>query len=155
MYHATSHKGKRGQYFLLWVVSRKKSQKYAKNAPTGIRRAQKEVRSRWSTTTRQSTFCFYSFDYRPHTTVKNARNIKSVSHAKLPYFEGIFKLWLVEQQELPFLQMFISFACQKLRDGFRFPWKFWCCMRSISFNHTDCVNIINPKYYINEIYNGP
>ena len=30
--------------------------------------------------------------YRPHTTVKNAKNMKSVSQAKLPYFEEIFKL---------------------------------------------------------------
>ena len=30
--------------------------------------------------------------YRPHTTVKNARNIKSVSRAKLSIFERIFKL---------------------------------------------------------------
>ena len=29
---------------------------------------------------------------RPHTTMKNARNLKSVSQAKPPYFEGIFKL---------------------------------------------------------------
>ena len=29
---------------------------------------------------------------RPHTTVKNARNMKSVSQIKLLYFEGIFKL---------------------------------------------------------------
>ena len=40
---------------------------------------------------------------RPHTTVKNARNMKSVSQAKLPYFEEIFKL-----------QMFISFAYKNL-----------------------------------------
>ena len=77
--------------------------------------------------------------YRPHTTVKNARNLKSVSQAKPPYFEGIFKLWTHEQQELPFLQMFIRFAHQNLTifcvkrpwNGFRFSWKFWCCMRSI------------------------
>ena len=31
-------------------------------------------------------------NYRPHTTVKNARNMKSVSQAKPPYFEGIVKL---------------------------------------------------------------
>ena len=30
--------------------------------------------------------------YRPHTTAKHARNIKSVSQAKVPYFEVIFKL---------------------------------------------------------------
>ena len=29
---------------------------------------------------------------RPHTTGKNARNMKSVSQIKLLYFEGIFKL---------------------------------------------------------------
>ena len=33
-----------------------------------------------------------SANYRPHTTVKNARIMKSVSQAKLLYFEGIFKL---------------------------------------------------------------
>ena len=77
--------------------------------------------------------------YRPHTTVKNARNMKSVSQAKLPYFEGIFKLWKHEQQELPSLQMFISLVNQNLAllcvkrpwNGFRFSWNFWCCMRSI------------------------
>ena len=37
-------------------------------------------------------FTFKAFDYRPHTTVKNTRNVKSVSRAKLPYFERIFKL---------------------------------------------------------------
>ena len=40
---------------------------------------------------------------RPHTTVKNARNTKSVSQEKLPYFEGIFELLTHEQQELPSL----------------------------------------------------
>ena len=94
--------------------------------------------------------------YRPRTTVKNARSMKSVSRAKLAYFKGIFKLWTHDQQklpyferifklfthdqqDLPFLQMFISFAnknlavlCVKLPwNGFRFPWYFWCCRRSI------------------------
>ena len=32
------------------------------------------------------------FFNRPHTTVKNARNLKSVSQVKPPYFKGIFKL---------------------------------------------------------------
>ena len=53
--------------------------------------------------------------------------------------EGIFKLWTHNQQELPFLKMFISFTNQNLAvlcvklpwNGFRFPWNFWCCMRSI------------------------
>ena len=40
---------------------------------------------------------------RPHTTVKNAINLKSVLHEKVPYFE-----------ELPFFQMFISFTYQSL-----------------------------------------
>ena len=31
--------------------------------------------------------------YRPHTTVKNAKNLESISQTKPPYFEGIFKLW--------------------------------------------------------------
>ena len=51
---------------------------------------------------------------RPHTTVKNERNLKSVSQVKPPYFEGFFKLWKHEQQELPFLQMFIRFVHQNL-----------------------------------------
>ena len=34
--------------------------------------------------------------YRPYTTGKNARNMKSVSQAKLPYFEGTFELWTHE-----------------------------------------------------------
>ena len=50
--------------------------------------------------------------HRPHKTVKNAINMKSVSRAKLPFFEGIFKLWTLNQQELLFLQMFISFTNQ-------------------------------------------
>ena len=79
--------------------------------------------------------------HRPHITVKNARNLKSDSEAKPPYFEGIFKLWTHEheQQDLPFLQMFIGFAQQNLKmfcvkrswSGFRVSWTFWCCMRSI------------------------
>ena len=36
---------------------------------------------------------------RPHTTVKNARNLKFVSQAKPPYFERIFKLSMLEQQD--------------------------------------------------------
>ena len=56
--------------------------------------------------------------------MKKARNMKSVSQAKLPYFEGIFKLWKHEQQELPFLQMFISFAKQNLAV---------LCVKRISF----------------------
>ena len=84
----------------------------------------------------------YKKTYRPHTTVKNARNMKSVSQAKLPYFKGIFKLWTHEQQELPFLQMFISFANQNLAvlcvkrpwNRFLFFWNLWCCMSSISSN---------------------
>ena len=61
------------------------------------------------------TFCWIFCHDRPHTIVKNARNMKSVSQAKLPpYFEGIFKFWTHEQQELPFLQMFISFGNQNL-----------------------------------------
>ena len=81
----------------------------------------------------------YILTYRPHTTVKNARNMKSVSQAKLSYFEEIFKLWAHEQQELPCFQMLISFANQNLAvlcvkrpwNGFRFSWNIWCCMRSI------------------------
>ena len=77
--------------------------------------------------------------YRPHTTIKNVRNMKSISQAKLPYFEEIFKIWTHEQQELPFLQIFTSFAYQNLAvlcvkrpwNEFRFSWKLWCCMRSI------------------------
>ena len=34
----------------------------------------------------------YVLVYRLHTTVKNARNMKSVSQAKQLYFEGIVKL---------------------------------------------------------------
>ena len=78
------------------------------------------------------------FIYRPHTTVKNARNMKSLSRAKLPYFEGIFNLWTHDQEDLTFLQIFISFANQNIAvlcvkrpwNGFRFSWNFWCCMRS-------------------------
>ena len=53
---------------------------------------------------------------RPHTAVKNAINMTFLSHlqAKLPFFEEIFKLWTHEQQELPFLQTFISFANQNI-----------------------------------------
>ena len=63
---------------------------------------------------------------RPQTTVKNARYMISVSQCKLPYFEGIFKLWTHEQQELFFLQNFISFAYQNLAviTDFVFPWNF-------------------------------
>ena len=76
---------------------------------------------------------------RLHTTVKNARNRKSVSRGKLPYFEGIFKLWTPDQQDLPFLQMFIIFVKQNLPvlclkrpwNGFHFSWNFWCCLNSI------------------------
>ena len=42
--------------------------------------------------------------------MKNTRKIKSVSQAKLPYFERIFKLLTHDQQEL----MFSSFAYQNL-----------------------------------------
>ena len=59
--------------------------------------------------------------HRQHTTVKNAINMKSDAQAKLPYFEGIVKL-----QELPFLQMFISFAFQNLAV---------LCVKRISFFH--------------------
>ena len=70
--------------------------------------------------------------------MKNARKLKPVSQAKPPYFERIFKLWTHEQQELPYLQIFIMFAQQNLKNfcvtrpwhGFRFSWKFWCCMLS-------------------------
>ena len=37
--------------------------------------------------------------YGQHTTQKNATNLKSVSHAKVLDFKGIFKFWLLEQQE--------------------------------------------------------
>ena len=50
--------------------------------------------------------------------------MKSVSQAELPYLEGIFKLWMPEQQELPFLQVFISFANQNLAV---------LCVKRISF----------------------
>ena len=56
----------------------------------------------------------FVLQFRPHTTMKNARNIKSIFRAKLPYFEGFFKLWVHDQQKLPFLQMLISFANQNL-----------------------------------------
>ena len=63
---------------------------------------------------------FYALvKYRPHTTVKNARNVKSVAQAKLPYFEEIFKLWTREKQELPFLQILISISNQDLASCFR------------------------------------
>ena len=52
--------------------------------------------------------------HRPHTTVKNSRNMESFSRAKLPYFEWIFRIWTREQQELPFLQIFITYANQNL-----------------------------------------
>ena len=77
--------------------------------------------------------------YRPHTTVKNAINMKSVSREKIPHFEGIFKHWTHDQEDLPFLQMFISFASQNLAvlcvkrrwNGFSFFWNFSCCLRSM------------------------
>ena len=81
-----------------------------------------------------------SNDHNPHTTtVKNARYMRSVSRAKLRYFEGIFKLWTHDQQLLPFPQMFISFANQNLAvlcvkrswKGIIFSWNFFCCMWSI------------------------
>ena len=67
--------------------------------------------------------------YRPHTTVKNARSMKSVSRSKLPFV----------QQELPFLQMFISFANQNLAvfcvkwpwNRFSFSRNIWCRISSI------------------------
>ena len=43
-------------------------------------------------------YTFLQESNRPHTTVKNARNLKSVSKAKPPNFEGIFKFWRHEQQ---------------------------------------------------------
>ena len=46
------------------------------------------------------------------------------SQAKLPYFKGIFNLWTHEQQELPFLQMFITFANQNL--AVLRPWNGFC-----------------------------
>ena len=68
---------------------------------------------------------FYALvKYRPHTTVKNARNMKSVAQAKLPYFEEIFKLWTREEQELPFLQILISISNQDLAV---------LCVKRISF----------------------
>ena len=33
----------------------------------------------------------FEVSYRPHTRVKIAKNMKSVSWSKLPYFEEIFK----------------------------------------------------------------
>ena len=59
--------------------------------------------------------------------------MKSVSQAKLPYFEGIFKLWTHEKQDLPFLQMIIIFEYQNLAvlcvkrpwNKFRFSWNFY------------------------------
>ena len=52
-------------------------------------------------------------------------------HNYLPYFEGIFILWTHDKQELPFLQMIISFANQNLavlcvkRPWFRFSGIFY------------------------------
>ena len=42
--------------------------------------------------------------------------MKSVSQAKPPYFEGIFKLWTHEQQELPFLQFCILKSSYFMRE---------------------------------------
>ena len=60
------------------------------------------------------TLILKAFYYRPHTTVKNARNMKSVSQTKLPYLEKIFKFWTHKLEELSFLKMFISFENQYL-----------------------------------------
>ena len=67
--------------------------------------------------------------------------------AKLPYFEGIFDLWIHEQQELPFLQANVHQFCKpksvcSMRETrrpwneFRFPRIFLCCMRSIEFKNS-------------------
>ena len=50
--------------------------------------------------------------------------MKSISQAKLPYFEEIFKRWTHKQQDLPFLQMFISFVYENLA---------FLCEKRISF----------------------
>ena len=73
--------------------------------------------------------CIWHLPYRPHTIAKNVRNIRSVSRTKLP-FKRIFSLWTHDQQQLPFLQIFIGFANQNLavlcmkrpRNGFCFSW---------------------------------
>ena len=48
--------------------------------------------------------------YRPHTTVTNARNLKSVSQSKLAYFEEIYKLWTHEPR-IPVLSSNIHQFC--------------------------------------------
>ena len=55
------------------------------------------------------------------------QEISNPFHRQIPpYFEGIFKLWTHEQQELPFLQMFISFGYQNLAIlCLKRPWKFF------------------------------
>ena len=64
-----------------------------------------------------------SKEVRPHATVKNTRNMKFVSRGKLPYFKEIFKLWTLYQQELPILQMFISFENKNLAFScMKWPW---------------------------------
>ena len=73
---------------------------------------------------------------RPHTSVKNARNMKSDSQAKLPYFERIFKIWTHEVLERAVLfplahQFCIPKSSCFMRRETDFFWKFWCCMRSL------------------------
>ena len=80
--------------------------------------------------------------------------MKSGSQAKLPYSVGIFKLWTHEEQELPFLQMFMSFAYKNLAFFMRktavisFFLQIWSCMRSMASNTFQKYGIINPWNYL-------
>ena len=80
---------------------------------------------------------------RPQPTIKNARNMKSVSRAKRPYFEGIFKLWTHDHR--PAITALSSnvhqfckpksscfFCAKRPWNGFRFSRNVLYCLRSRS-----------------------
>ena len=96
------HIFKKIQTFIQNIFNNRKSCKISK---------QQQADVKWHLIWTKTFQRFQRNEYRPHTIVKNLRNMKSVSHAKLPYFAGILTFWTQEQQEeLSFLQMFISFA---------------------------------------------
>ena len=68
--------------------------------------------------------------YRPHTTVKNARNMKSVLRAILPYFERDLR-HLNTRAARTALSSNLHQFFKRPWNGFRFSWNFLCCMRSI------------------------
>ena len=82
--------------------------------------------------------------YRHNTTLKTARNMKSVSQTKVLNFKEIFTFWTHEQQDLTLLQPLIIFASQNLAalsvkwpwNGLHFSCTLQCCMWSIAISFT-------------------